>query len=136
MKKIILTTMILTLSLFANHSSVVMGLDSTSKLEWYYDYTQPQKTWKNSIVYCETLETDDNNNTDWRVPNITELFNISLGELSIEAGSLWSTTSLETNTSKAYIIGVRNIFTEDKLANNKGTPTVVCVRDNDFNEPD
>jgi len=79
MKKLIITTMAITLMAYAGLSRDANGIvtDTNTGLQWQDDYNGSNvkyTDWNGSINYCEQLSLGGK--TDWRLPNYNELFSI------------------------------------------------------------
>jgi hypothetical protein len=120
-----------------NDNQVVF--DTTSMLMWqdnndviFYTYT-----WGNAISYCENLT--NANHSDWRLPNVNELYTIieftnsspamssSFGQTS--NSKYWSSTTYKYNLAHAWYID----FTSGSSSYQQKTTStrVRCVRDID-----
>jgi hypothetical protein len=119
-----------------NDSNQVV-FDTASKLMWqdnndaiYYIYT-----WENAISYCENL--NFSGATDWRVPNINELYTlvdftksnpaINTKFINTISNKYWTSTSSKYATNNAWYINFTNGLSAYQI---KSTSTLVrCVRD-------
>jgi len=93
--------------------------DTTSNLIWQdnNDVSFYTKNWNDAINYCENL--DRATFTDWRLPNINELYTIvDFTKLSApvtfeeflksSSGSYWTSTTYISEPSKAWSINFAN----------------------------
>ncbi len=94
--------------------------DTTSKLMWQDDndviLTSTKKTWENAIAYCESL--NNVSYTDWRLPNINELYTIinftnsspAMNSKFIQTSNskYWTSTSYKYDLSNAWHIDFTN----------------------------
>lgn len=116
--------------------------DTTTGLMWEKNFSNTQIYWKDALAYCSSLTTGDH--TDWRVPNITELYTLlddttsnpalpaGFGQVS-GAPILWSGTSLFYAPQYAMVMGVADEGRSFRWAKTTGYehtdfPKVICVR--------
>ncbi|TCK60450.1 DUF1566 domain-containing protein [Seleniivibrio woodruffii] len=96
---------------FVRDASKQVVVDKRTGLTWQDD-TSPMKTWAQALDYCETIELGGY--TDWRLPNIREIFSISDKSLSVPAINpvftirpgiaYWSSTSNNYSNTSAYYV--------------------------------
>ena len=113
--------------------------DTASKLMWQDDndviLTSTKKSHKDAIDYCEALT--NVNYTDWRLPNINELYTVidftqnspAMNSKFIQTSSnkYWSSTTSKYNLSHAWYI---DFSTGSSSYQAKSTITLLrCVRD-------
>lgn len=139
MRKIILIVVSLSSMIWADFSRDSHGIvtDSATTLEWQDDRFPVAKNWESAINYCKTL---DLNGTDWRLPNIKELFSIvdrDRGDPAIDPTfqntatgyHYWSSTDGVSAAGTAW--AVRFFYGRDAMrakGNNQSFLPVRCVR--------
>ena len=115
MRQILLITIGLSTALLADFTkSGDVVTDNTTGLQWQ-DNETVSKTWTGTIDYCEALKLDG---TGWRMPNKKELlslvdytaYNPSIDAVFSHTTSnyYWSSTTLASNTSNAWIVRFNN----------------------------
>ena len=105
---------------FSRDSSGVVA-DSATGLAWQDDYSDnggdiKRATWQDALVYCEELSLGGK--SDWRLPNIIELYSIvdrskynptiSLVFQNITSNPYWSSTTSASGSSNAWIVNFYN----------------------------
>jgi len=119
---------------FVRDAAKKIVTDKRTGLMWQDD-TTPSNTWSNALSYCETNELGGY--SDWRLPNIRELFSISDTSLLSPAinpiftrGSgdgYWSSTTKNDYTSSAYYVHFYDGFIG--FYGKSGNLYIRCVRD-------
>lgn len=109
--------------------------DELTGLSWqkspYYD----SLTWEDALLFADTLSLGGY--TDWRLPNIKELFSINDNSRSnpslpvaffnvAAAAKYWSSTSLPNQTTKAWYINTQFGITTYDVKTNRHE--IICVR--------
>ena len=121
---------------FTRDNTKQIVTDSDTQLQWQDDSDTDtvQKSWQGAVDYCEasTLGGYD----DWRLPTRVELFSIADKGKSnpainstfanISSSTYWSSTSLESGTSSAWVIHFG--FSGDGAAVKSESWYVRCVR--------
>jgi len=119
----------------ANFSrSTTTVTDNNSMLEWQDNTTAAKLKWEDAINYCENLTL--NGKSDWRLPNINELFSItehSKGSPTINSifkntteGFYWSSTSYSGDSSYAWVVSFE--YGSNTYYSKQKSYSVRCVR--------
>ena len=110
-------------------------LDNVTSLVWQQeDDDENTRTWEEALAYCEAL--DLAGHTDWRLPNIRELFSIIDRSLSIpridtayfyntNSANYWTSTTLNGVNSQAYSV---SFFSAQIATTNKTGISNILVR--------
>lgn len=140
MKRILLITIGLSLSLFADFTrddTKKIVTDNATHLQWQdnADAKNITKKWRAAIDYCEGSSLGGY--TDWRLPNINELksivdrskFNptIVTGFQNVRSDYYWSSTTLEVYKYSAWFVTFSNGYVNSNIKGNGNY--VRCVRD-------
>ena len=118
-------------------------IDTTTNLMWHDDYYYVQaqlKTWNEAINYCEN-DLNASGYTDWRLPNINELYTIidtatyepAIHEIFKYTANkrYWSSTTSVTAITPTYKIAWAIDFNTSKTyqgENKANTLNLRCVR--------
>jgi len=132
---IIITGSLLLQAQFYRNNNTNIVRDTKTFLQWQ-DNGTPFKKWNDAIDYCKDLSLGGY--TDWRLPNINELFtlvdytkfNPSMSNVFayFDTGYYWSsTTSVHTN-SRAWMIGFSSGEVKDYYDYKNDYNYVRCVR--------
>ena len=137
MKKIILITIGLSVSIWANFTrdnNTKIVTDNKTKLQWQ-DNESVSKKWTDAIDYCEALTLGGYN--DWRLPNQNEIRSIvdkSKFDPAIDSTfqnvvsfNYWSSSTLVGGVSRA--LGVDFYYGGDGWDFKSNEYYVCCVRD-------
>lgn len=110
--------------------------DSTTNLMWQDNSNQEEKTWSDAINYCENLVLGGY--SDWRLPNINELFSLvdySKSQDAIRGNTFvffntsmsnWTSTSKKNNFLNAWNIDFE--WGDSTTTPKTSTKLVKCVR--------
>ena len=107
--------------------------DTTSGLIWQKTYLS-NKTWKEALDYCENLTYA--NYSDWRLPNLNELFSLINDDKFSPASDLtnvakqpyWTSTSSMTSINEALYINFYGGSIGASAKTTSGSRYVRCVR--------
>jgi hypothetical protein len=140
-----LTMMLFTISLYAEfiRDSSGVVVDTSTRLIWQDTYNDnsgeiKMATWQDALIYCEELSLGGS--SDWRLPNINELFSIvditkydpTISSVFIHNYSshyydeYWSSTTYVFNSSHAWDVGFFSGY--QKYDNKSNKNNVRCVR--------
>ena len=138
--------MIITISAFlsADFTRDSNGIvsDNSTGLEWQDAYsdnnnTMEQLNWSSALLYCEELGLGGN--SDWRLPNLNELYSVvDLASsspamdstfLTIASDYSWSSTSNNLSPEYAWVIYFNNGYISHILKSK--SYNVRCVRDSE-----
>ena len=110
--------------------------DTRTKLMWQKAYTT-NKTWKNALVYCHTLNSQNYAEyTDWRLPNKNELASLISYERSGSSYSyfpdmpnkwFWSSSTRVDSINYAWAVGFNTALVSPQ-AKSSENGNVRCVR--------
>ncbi len=109
-------------------------LDNQTGLMWQQDSTAFAYAWRDAVAYCETLALGGH--TDWRLPNLKELYTIvdlktrnpslDLSAFMSHGGKTWSSSPCAASTTTVWYVDFYDGYVGNGLST--GTAYVRCVR--------